>query len=121
MNERSISDVIAKLIDGGGMGIQSDLARHLGVSPQSVNKWSAHQTQPRKALWSQIEDYFELNEGDLWRHAGYDGRPVSPTTLTPSGQTIPQRLAALEGHVAGLNQTLLDIREAILELHSRLP
>lgn len=56
---------VSRLIKNAPRGTQAQLARHLGVPVQTVNKWARESTCPIQQNWPGIESYFRLEAGTL--------------------------------------------------------
>lgn len=94
----------------GGLrhGGQSALAHHLGVTPQTVNKWSRGETSPRPQLWHRIEKFFDWAPETIAAAAGLRGVDEYlrfAAEHSPSNQT-EARLDWLEAQVLDLRRRL---------------
>lgn len=93
-----------------GRGAQTQLAHHLGVAVQTVNKWAKGQTTPDQERWPEIEAFFGWESGYLIRLAL--GQPI-PMKLSASGIDLTEleRLDP-EGYQSVLSQADLLLRRA---------
>lgn len=91
-------DAFASALRVAMMGVrQSDLAGHVGLSPDAVAKWLSGTTEPQPRTVFAVERYLELAPGELSRHLGYVpvGEPPAvldaierDPRLTPEARTI---------------------------------
>lgn len=89
---------------------QSDLAKRLGIAPQTVSKWMRNGAIPRTEYIEQIAEILQINEAiflGLFVEALTDGggRPSSPTRLKPRNNRASE---------------ILELRGAVLDLTRRI-
>lgn len=77
MNIRTTGQLIALARDQLGIN-QSELARRIGVTPQSVQAWEADRNTPRHKMLKKIGD--ELGVSASWL-MGEEGKPVGPSEM----------------------------------------
>jgi hypothetical protein len=92
-----------------GRGTGSDLARAVGVTPTSANRWaSEHGDCPDAAYWPAIERFFGLPPGELARAGGMTPPPAAPggsVGLLDVGGLTPENRLRVEGYVRALLDT----------------
>src|SRR5690349_21312215 len=69
-NADVVLDIVVDQLERAGRGGQTQLAQHLGVAVQTVNKWRKRQTTPERRWWPGIEEFYDLGDGALSRAAG---------------------------------------------------
>lgn len=77
----AVSKRVSRALQEGPPGTQAALARVLGVTPTSVNRWAKRHTVPDPTKWAAIEHFFGWEPRTLLKVAGtalgsYTARPV---------------------------------------------
>lgn len=98
-DRQAVKRRLAQLFAAYGRGAGSALARHVGVSPTSANRWAApHGDCPAPSYWPAIEQFFKVEPGDLARAGG-----LHPPPAGPAASAVPEEeleLAALIGELS---------------------
>ena len=110
MNEIRISEQIAFLRRGKGI-TQEALAKHLGVTNQTVSKWESGQCFPDIQLLPEIADFFGVSADELLGHTAHSGLDSLCLTLKKYFADLPEgecfghayRLAALLHEIVATN------------------
>lgn len=62
-----LTAMINEELERQGRGSQTRLAKHLGVTDQTVSKWVKGEVQPDRSRWAELEDCFGWPRGTIAR------------------------------------------------------
>lgn len=111
-NAGMVLDIVVAQLKQAGRGGQTNLARAVGVRPQTVNKWMLRQTHPEPDKWEAIEDHFGLDHGTLRAASGLDSASDLPGRV--------ERLEAAIGRMDALQAEVSRLRAALAEIDDHL-
>lgn len=94
---------LIELFEASGRGTGSRLGRHVGVSATSANRWASERGDcPDPSHWPAIEEFFDLQPGDLARAGGLS-RSEAPVVEMAGGHDLTaEEQAKVEAFVQGL-------------------
>lgn len=111
-DKEAVRSRLRELFQSRGRGTGSAVARAVGVTPTSANRWaSPHGDCPDPSHWPAIERFFDVPSGDLARAGGMR----SPTVDAPGADHVIDLSDLTPAHrkaVEGLVQALLDAQHA---------
>lgn len=85
-----------------GRGAAARFAESMGVTPQTVSKWTKGEVVPDMARWKAIAAYLKLSEADIWEAQGVRPAPANRNGSSELERKLRAELAELRGEVARL-------------------
>lgn len=96
-----LTAMIATELDRRPRGTPVRLARHMGVTPQTITKWRKGEVHPDQERWPDLESFFEWDPGEVARRSlpveGVQSTLDLVRDLTAKVRDLAERVTALEG------------------------
>lgn len=113
----ALSNQISEARVAAGLS-QSELARRLGIKPQSVQAWESGVSAPRARRLSQVAEVLGVPESFFFQEAKEARERAEPGGMLPSATAIADRLVAL-AEAGKLDQHAVAVMGELLELLAR--